>query len=95
MKAIFTRYLGPTNSRGPRVKAYDGDNNQVTLHWDNAIEVSDNHQAAAKALCKKMKWAGRLIMGGHKDVNVHVFCEQDFEGGSYKCHGDKFSVGRE
>jgi hypothetical protein len=94
MKAIFTKYIGPTNSRGSRVKAYDGDQNSVTLSWDDSLDSDDNHRAAAKALCSKMNWNGRMIMGGHKDVNVHVFCEVDHGmGGRNHMHGDKYDVG--
>lgn len=73
MKAIFTKYLGPSNVRGSRCKAYDGDNNQVTLSWDCALNSEDMHRAAAYALKNKMGWKGELITGAHKDVYCHVF----------------------
>jgi len=46
MKAIFTKWIGPTNTKPARIKAYDGDNSRVwsaygldemtrnTAHWD-------------------------------------------------------------
>ena len=73
MKAIKTIYLGPTNTKGSRVKATDCDRNSITLSWDCALDSDDNHRAAAKALCDKMKWKGKTAMGGFPDCNVHVF----------------------
>ena len=54
-QAIVTKYLGPTNFRGARVKAtaYAG---SLTLAWDDALDVSDNHQRAADTLAKKLNW---------------------------------------
>ena len=96
MKAIFTKYLGLTNTRGSRVKAYDGDRNSVTIHWNDELDSDENHKSAAKALCRKMNWAGSMVMGGHKNVNVHVFCERVFDNNAVsKCNDDKFNVGNE
>jgi len=75
MKAIKTTYLGPTNTRGSRIKASDGDKNQITISWQYALEADENHKAAAKALCDKMGWHGQMVMGGFPDCNVHVFIE--------------------
>lgn len=73
-QAIITKYLPPTNSRGARVKAkcYAG---SVTIPWDDALDVDDNHTAAAVALCKKLGWRGELHGGGLPDGagNAYVF----------------------
>jgi len=63
MKAINTYWIGPSNVRGSRIKATDG-KNSITLHWDDALDVSGNHKKAAEALVLKMKWTGRWISGG-------------------------------
>ena len=48
--AIVTKFLGPTNNRGSRVKAIIPSGRSVTLHWDHALDSSENHlRAAAKA----------------------------------------------
>ena len=54
-QAIVTKYLGATNYRGSRVKAtaYAG---SVTVCWDHALEVSENHAKAAQALASKWGW---------------------------------------
>lgn len=78
MKAIFTKYIGPTNFKGSRVKAYDGDNNAITIDWDDDATPDENHKRAAHFLCREMRWCGALVMGAHKNVNAHVFVERIF-----------------
>jgi hypothetical protein len=55
MQAIVTKYLGPTNSRGSRVKA-TCQAGSITVSWDDAWDVFPNHRAAALALVKKLGW---------------------------------------
>ena len=52
-QAIVTKYLGPTNTRGSRVKAtaYGG---SITVSWDHAMNARENHQAACEALARKL-----------------------------------------
>lgn len=73
MKAIETRYVGPTNFRGSRCIADDGDGNRVTLSWGSAKNSEDMHRAAAQALCDKMKWTGKMASGSTKRGMVFVF----------------------
>lgn len=76
MKAIQTKYLGPTTFRGSRVKAWDSDNNSVTLSWDHALNTEANHRSAANALCLQMNWACSSLIGGWiKTGMVFVFTE--------------------
>ncbi len=73
MKSITTKYHGPTNSRGSRVSATDGDS-RIALSWDSALDSDANHDAAAKALCLKLGWANQSLMrGNHNTGNVYVF----------------------
>jgi hypothetical protein len=76
MKAIVTKYLGPTDRRGSRIKAEAEGGNRVTLSYDHA---SDNpHRDAAVALCLKLNWHGTLAEGGLPDGRcVFVFCDHD------------------
>lgn len=74
MQAIVTKYLGPTNFRGSRVKA-TADAGSVTLSWDDALDSRSNHEAAAKALADKFGWRGRLIGGGLPTGYAFVFEE--------------------
>ena len=74
MQTITTKYLGPTNRRGSRVKAtHTGNYTSVTLGYDHALDSEGNHLAAAKALTDKLNWQGDYI-GGHTAEGM-VFVE--------------------
>ncbi len=73
MKAITTKYHGPSNVRGSRITANDGDGNRITVPYDYALSGIDLHAKAAIALCRKMKWDGKLIGGATKDGYAFVF----------------------
>lgn len=75
MKAIRTRYFGPTNVRGSRIIADDGDRNRITVSYDHSS--SNPHREAALALCAKMGWKGDLIEGGLGDGYVYVFAASE------------------
>ena len=66
-QAIVTKFLGPTNVRGSRVKA-TADAGSITLSWDHSLNVEENHRRAAEALRDKLGWNqpfyGKLHMGG-------------------------------
>ena len=51
---IFTRYMGPTNTRGSRVKAISGSGKSLTLAWDHELDSDQNHAAAAVALAASL-----------------------------------------
>jgi hypothetical protein len=55
-QAIVTKYLGPTDHQGARIKATSGGGLTLTVAWDYASDVEDNHQAAANALADKYNW---------------------------------------
>ena len=63
-QAIETRYLGPTNNRGGRIKAtaWGG---SVTVGYNHALNQQENHKAAADALIAKMGWNGTYAQGGN------------------------------
>lgn len=54
-QAITTKFLGPTNARGSRVKA-SCDAGSITVSWEYALNSEDNHKAAARALIAKLGW---------------------------------------
>jgi hypothetical protein len=76
MKAITTKFHGPTDTRGSRYTATDSDKNRVTVSTDYALNSEGNHDAAALALCRKMGWTGTLVRGGLAKGNVYVFESQ-------------------
>ena len=73
MKAILTKYLGPTNHRGARVKAYAEGVKPLTIGYHND---ANPFQAAALALARREGWTGELIEGGTPDGSVFVFAGQ-------------------
>lgn len=68
-RAIFTTYLGPTDTKGSRIIArIAGSGKRFIISWDYALNPGDNHDAAAIEACKRMGWSGKLrgasISGG-------------------------------
>jgi len=87
MWAITTKYLGPTDHKGSRVRASFGERGSgmsVTVNWADELTVSENHRQAAEALRDRMVSAGRwggwqancyLIMADIPGGQVFVFEE--------------------
>lgn len=76
MKAIVTKYRGPTDRRGSRITAKaDGASVAVPYKYGS----HNPHHDAALALCRKMGWTGDLICGGMPDGdgNVYVFANDE------------------
>ncbi len=79
-QAIVTKFLGPTNFRGARVKATSAAGLHVVVPWDYSFNVEDNHVFAARALAEKLSWtdgtdfddwAGGSLSDGYVFVYVH------------------------
>ena len=62
-QAITTKWFGPSNVKGSRVKA-SAEAGSITLHWDHALNVDQNHAKAAMALANKLGWGGKWVGGG-------------------------------
>jgi len=79
MKAIRTRYCGPTDYRGSRIiaTAEGGDRPwRVVVPYDHGSR--DPHRVAAVALCRKLGWHGTLVSGGLPDGScAFVFVNRD------------------
>lgn len=54
-QAIVTKYLGPTNHRGSRIKA-TCEAGSITVPYDHALSGEGNHCAAAHALIRQLGW---------------------------------------
>ena len=85
MNAIETKYLGPTNTLGARVKAtvdlgnsWDADKRSVTVSYDHALSAEQNHEAAAAALLRRMKWVGQWVSGSTPTGYVFVRISYDY-----------------
>ena len=72
MKAILTKYMGPTESRGSRVVAYTTDQ-RVSIPYDSSLDDYEVYEKAAHALMRKMGWSGRIVGGSYKNNWIFVF----------------------
>lgn len=76
MKAIVTRYVGPTNTKGSRIIASDEDGNKITISYPYELSGEAVHRKAAEALREKMGWTGELVSGSLKNGYVFVFVDK-------------------
>jgi hypothetical protein len=55
MQAIQTRYFGPTNTKGARIKAWAAAGS-ITISYPYELSGQAVHRKAAEALVKKLGW---------------------------------------
>lgn len=79
-QSIHTRYIGPTDSRGARVKARTSSGLSLTLSCDDALGTDENHKAAAQALAVKLGWNGHWVAGAAPDGRGNVYVQDDGDG---------------
>jgi hypothetical protein len=75
MQAIITKYFGPTNSRGSRIKATCAAGS-VTISYPYELSGQACHRAAADALVQKMDWNDAHyggLLGGQLPSGEYVF----------------------
>ena len=70
--AIQTKFLGATNHRGARVKAFTSNGQALTISY-RAAATMNPFREAAEALRDKMGWKGALMEGKTKEGSVFVF----------------------
>lgn len=72
--AIFTRYLGPTNTKGSRIKA-TARGVSVTVPLDHSLDLVERHEKAARALLVKLGWQDHrtALAGETPDERGYVF----------------------
>jgi hypothetical protein len=73
MKAIRVHYVGPSECRGSRIIADDGDGHRIVMPYDHALNLDELYKAAAYALRDKMQWEGEMVGGGYKNAEYFVF----------------------
>lgn len=74
-KCIRVKYVGPTNTKGSRYIADDGDGNRVIVGIDHSMSCEENAERAAQALVKKLGWHGRYVEGHLGNDHVYVSAE--------------------
>ena len=75
MNAIQTRYFGPTNTRGARIKA-TCETGSITIDYPHELSGMACHAKAAKALVVKLGWTDSFygdLLGGQLANNDYVF----------------------
>jgi len=75
MRCITTKYLGPTNTKGTRVKA-SGYNSHTTVSWDYSRSTYHNHERAARTLALLNGWMDEhtvLLGGALPNSDGHAF----------------------
>lgn len=72
VQGIVTKYMGPTNTRGSRIKAraWAG---SVTVPYVSGLSIEQNHRDAAEALARKYEWTGQMAQGGSPDERGYLF----------------------
>ena len=81
MQAIQTRFYGPTNHKGARIKA-ECAAGSVFVSYEYGLSTDKAHWEAAKALIVKMGWEkyeGKWICGGSIDGKGYVFVNDAFD----------------
>jgi hypothetical protein len=62
MKAIRSKYHGPTASKGGRIVVSDGDT-RLSLPYSPEQTDDQNHRHAVFAFCANRRWSGTLVGG--------------------------------
>jgi hypothetical protein len=78
-QAIETKYYGPTNCKGSRIRAVSGSgDHRIFKPYDHSLNASGNHEAAAPALAEKLDWlkTGEYAMGATREGYVMVFLDR-------------------
>ena len=75
MQAIQTKYLGPTNSRGARIKATCAAGS-ATISYPHELSGQASHRKAAEALVNKLGWVDPYyggLLGGQLSNGDYCF----------------------
>jgi len=62
MQAIITKFYGPTNSTGSRIKAKCAAKS-IWFAYDFSLGANENHAAAARELAASLHWTGSWVAG--------------------------------
>ncbi len=74
MKAIQVKYVGPTDTRGARLKVCADGVRSIVLPYSHELSHEQMRADAARAMCAKYGWRGTLHGGAMADgSSVFVF----------------------
>jgi hypothetical protein len=75
MQAIQTRYFGPTNTKGSRIKAWCAAGS-TTISYPYELSGQSAHRKAAEALVSKLGWTDSFygsLLGGQLESGDYAF----------------------
>jgi len=72
-KAIQVRYLGCTNHKPSRWKAFAEGGLQTTFPYDHSLQSGENARCAALKLIDKMNWNVKITGAGSLPNGDYVF----------------------
>lgn len=75
-QAIVTKYIGPTNTRGSRIKA-SAAAGSIMMPRDDSLGIEENHAKAAEMLARKFNWTGRYFQGGMPSDDGYCFVSSE------------------
>lgn len=78
MQAITTRYIPPTNHKGPRFKA-TSNAGSITIEQSEDKNEAENHELVCIALLKKLDWGwtGAWVGGGNRSGSFYWVCHHN------------------
>lgn len=65
MQTIITKYIGPTNFKGARVKATSTSGKSITVSWNHEMNADGNHRAAMIELLNRLDWKVKQYARGN------------------------------
>lgn len=76
-KAIQTKYIGPTNTRGSRIRVKANGVASKLYDFSHADSIDQRHAKAAQAFITAHDWPGVWIAGGMPDETGSIYCGLD------------------
>jgi hypothetical protein len=81
MQSIRTRHFGPSNVKGSRIQAKCAAKT-IYVGYDHALDLSENHRVACRALLLAMSWNNVAPMvGGYFANDMHWVFQNDISTG--------------
>lgn len=73
MQTIQTKYFGPTNYLGSRIKATTESGISTTISYPYELSGVHCHIKAVNALNKKLGWSGDMVAGSTNNGDGYIF----------------------
>lgn len=91
-QSILTKYIGPTDTTGSRIKAVqsgwvnDKTTNSITIGYEHALNSDENHAKAALQLARKLGWDNqRFVCASLGKYSEFSYCFAIDDGDAFAC----------